>query len=238
MKRIGVIGRGRIASSVIGAIRVGADWQLAGVLTRGPTHGLEMHEERFFETQYDLIIEAAGPGAMREYAVKALTMAELWVVSGSALVDDTFRQSLENVALSTGHRLRLLSGAVAGLDGIAAHAAGGVSRLEIINQRHGLSSKAGTVFSGSLRQAAELYPNEVNAAVAAALAGPGIDATSITLIDPGPGGEHRLSLKSDGGFATLDVDILIPPLSPDKLHPVSASIIAALKDETRPIRAG
>lgn len=238
MKRIGVIGRGRIAGSVIDAIRAGIDWQLAGVLTRGPAREFEMREGRFFETQFDLIIEAAGPEALREYGVRALALAEIWTISGSALVDDAFRQTLEGAALSSGNRFRLLSGAMAGLDGVAAHGAGGASRLDIINQRHGLSNEAGLVFSGSLRRAAELYPHEVNAAVAAALAGPGIDATNITLIDPGPDGEHKLILKSDSDFATLDINIVISPLSGGKLHPVSALIIAALKDETRPIRIG
>ncbi|WP_037082700.1 aspartate dehydrogenase domain-containing protein [Neorhizobium vignae] len=238
MKRVGVIGRGRIAGPVIEAIRNNGDWQLAGVLARNPSREFELQADAFFDRDYDLIIEAAGPEALHEHAIRALAMADLWTVSGSVLADDGFRQAVERAGAQSGHRLRLLSGSMAGLDGVAAQAAGGASRLEIINQRPGLGKQAGTVFSGSLRDAAGLYPDEVNAAVAVALAGPGINATTMTLVDPGPGGEHRLMLKGDGGFATLDVDILIRPLSLGHLHPVAASIIAALKDATRPIRIG
>ena len=242
-KRIGIIGNGRIGRAVIRGVQESPDWSVGAVLTRfsagsAAASSLLTTSDEFFLGQYDLIIEAAGPSTLRAYGARCLSLAEVWTVSGSALADDDLRLNLADAAAKFGHRLRLMSGAMAGLDGVSALAAGSSMRLAIINQRPGLANEAKTVFSGSLREAAALYPDEVNAAVTAALAGPGIDRTTIILRDPGKGGEHRLILTGEGEFGTLDVNILVHPLSAGGLHPVAASILAALNNEVSPIRIG
>lgn len=241
MRRLGIVGNGRIGRAVIDGLEGSADWTVAGVLTRKPlvsTGATYTDLERFLAVPYDLVIDAAGPEALRQHGLQVLSCCDFWTISAAALVDDAFRRDLAYAAVTSRRQLRLLGGAMAGVDGIAALAAGGAVRLEIINQRPGLSGEAGEVFSGPLREAARLFPHEVNAAVAVALAGPGIDATRITLRDPGPGGEHRLGFSGDGAFGAIDLDILIRPLGSGLMHPVAASILAALRGEVQPIRVG
>lgn len=242
MKRLGIIGYGRIGRAVADGLQGNADWTVAGVLTRKPLADPPFRSFTetglFLAEPYDLVIDTAGPEALHRHGLQVLSCCDLWSISAAALVDDAFRRDLAYAAVTSRHQLRLLGGAMAGLDGIAALAASGAVRLEIVNQRPGLSGQAGEVFSGSLREAARLFPHEVNAAVAVALAGPGIDATRITLRDPGAGGEHRLGFSGDGAFGTIDVDILIRPLGNGLMHPVAASILAALKGEVQPIRVG
>ena len=67
----------------------------------------------------DLIVEAAGPAALAEHGARALAVADVWTVSGAALADPRLYEELEAAGRRSGHRLRLLSGAIAGLDGIA-----------------------------------------------------------------------------------------------------------------------
>ena len=76
--------------------------------------------DAFFDQAVDLVIEAAGPDAVRTHGVAALRRADVWSVSGTALADPTLFADLEENGAESGHRLRLVPGAIAGLDGVAA----------------------------------------------------------------------------------------------------------------------
>jgi predicted dinucleotide-utilizing enzyme len=85
---------------------------------------------------------------------------------------------------------------------------------------------------------ARAHPDRVNVAVAAALAGPGIDATRLLLRGTGPGGAHRLSLATACSFGRVRASVTLAPPRDGALHPAAASLIAALQARLRPVRAG
>jgi aspartate dehydrogenase len=91
-------------------------------------------------------------------------------------------------------------------------------------------------FEGSVREAARRFPDSVNVAAAAALAGPGLDAARIRVRHPGPVARNRLALHAEGRFGTVTAEVR-PRVAPG-VHPVAASVIAALRQASAPIWVG
>lgn len=183
-RRLGLIGCGRIGLPIIDCWNEGGlpGWTIAGVLARGlhPRGAMYSTDDAgaFFATSFDLIIEAAGPPALAAYGARGLRLADVWTVSAAALADHALLEALH------------VTGAQAGLDGVAMASADSqaVLRLDIDL----LPGPRALVFSGSVREAALRFPDSVNAAVAAALAGPGLDKAWIDVYHPGPVPQHRL----------------------------------------------
>ena len=128
------------------------------------------------------------------------------------------------------------AGAFAGLDGVsAAAAAPGTTVTGGIDLPPG-PAPAGCRFKGSVREAARHFPNAVNVAVAAALAGPGLDLAQIVVQHPGPVARHRLVLQAESAAGSLRVEV--EPELGQGVHPVACSVIAALQREMQVVWAG
>ncbi|MDB5820490.1 MAG: hypothetical protein JWQ11_4130 [Rhizobacter sp.] len=184
----------------------------------------------FFAHPLDLVIEAAGPGALALHGTRALAVADVWTISAAALVDDELSRRLQSVAEQHGHRLRILHGAIGGLDGVSAVSVDPAATLELTIELPPNGDPSGPVFNGTVRDAARRYPNHVNVAAAAALAGHGLDATRIRIDRAAPGRMQRLSLHAESRYGSL-IATTQPRVGPG-IHPVAASIIAALRRET------
>ncbi len=241
-RRFALIGQGRIGAPVVQAWRDGAlaGWTLAAVLVREAPSDAEPWVTTdigtFLASAPDLIVEAAGPAALATHAVAALAVADLWTVSAAALADADLAARIEQQALRHGHRLRVLAGAIAGLDGVAMSSVDPDVALDLEIELPPGAQPAGERFRGSVRDAAALFPNSVNVAAAAALAGPGLDATRIRVSHPGDVARNRLALTAESRFGTVHAEVL-PRVGPG-FHPVAASIVAALQQQLRPIWVG
>ena len=73
-------------------------------------------------------------------------------------------------------------------------------------------------------------------AAAAALAGPGLDAAHIRVTRPGPTPSNRLALVSEGAYGTVSAQV-VPRVAPG-VHPVAASILAALRQHRTVVWVG
>ncbi|MBB94851.1 MAG: hypothetical protein CML68_09645 [Rhodobacteraceae bacterium] len=211
---VSVIGAGRIGRHVIDHV-TDAPWLRPGrVLTRTEGPGA------FWTTPADIIIDAAGPSALRAHGAACLARADLWTVSAAALVDDGFRQDLLDVARNAGTRLRLFAPWVAG---IAEMPAGHATRLDLRISRPG----SGAEFTGPLRAAARAFPDELNFAVAAALCGPGIEATRVEMTDAAP---HRLEATLHAPEGSFRSEMTF---SGQGTHPTALALMGAL-DRVQP----
>ncbi|HVL57020.1 MAG TPA: aspartate dehydrogenase domain-containing protein, partial [Burkholderiaceae bacterium] len=186
--RFGLIGCGRIGAAVVEAWQQGLapGWQLQGVLARSPRRidGVATFTDAtaFLALDVDLIVEVAGPQALAQLGPQALLRADTWTVSATALADPAVFEALWAAGAAGGHRLRVLAGAIAGLDGVAAASVDPDARLQLSIDLPPVARPSGVapegrqvVFTGSVRQAAARFPTKVNVAAAAALAGPGLD---------------------------------------------------------------
>lgn len=238
-RRLGLIGCGRIGAAVVTAWRAGAlpGWDIAAVLVQRA--GVARAHPRctadpgaFFAAAPDLVVEVAGPKALASHGEAALRGCELWTASAAALADDALHARLRAAAAAGGHRLRLLAGAIAGLDGIAAYAACGDMALHLDIDLPPGPGPAQLRFEGTVRDAALRFPDQVNVAVTAALAGPGLDATTIAVRHPGPVPPHRLALRARGACGELVVELR--PTLHQGMHPVAANVVAALRSAGEP----
>jgi len=243
-RTVGLIGCGLIGRGVLRSLDTGdvPGWKLGAVLATSArvVDDVEVSDDpaEFFAHSFDLIIESAGPQALTAHGPDALAVAEVWTVSGTALTSDGLVRRLTSVGEASGNRLRLLPGAIAALDGVSAISVADDARVHIFVDLVPAGDVDEVVFEGSVRDGAAAFPNHVNVAVAAALAGLGLDKTALTVRQPPAGQPHTLRIETssrDGRVEATTFPIVSPP---DDIHIVTASILAALKARNETIWVG
>ena len=224
MRTVSIIGYGQIGRAVVEGIGDSEGWRLGRVLTRKPVPELACHTndpEVFFARRADLIIEAAGPGALRALGVKALAAAPLWSVGAVAMADAVFREQVEAVAQKSGYQLRLFACGMADMPLVA-------RRLRITMRGPEIDSS----WAGKLSEAVERWPDHLNTAVATALNGPGIAATELVMEGGGPETAHEINIEAEGDDVTWQRTIRFD-LKPDATHPVAQMLLTELAREGR-----
>jgi len=246
VKRVGLIGCGGIGRPVARALLAGTvgAHTLAAVLARSPRQldgfAVTADVETFLAGRYDLIVETGGPTAFRTLVPAALERCEVWAVSPIPLADRAFEQEVRRIAATTGHPLRIAPGALAAFDGIATAMAGGLERLDVfVDLGAGESSERELLFEGTARAVGQRFSEGVNVAIAAALAGPGLDATQVRVTRPAKGAIGRtmgFTVRSRAGVFELTARPRVVPA--EDIHTVAASLIAMLRREAAGILVG
>lgn len=224
--RVGVIGAGAVGGPLIEALRRGdiGGAKLSGVLTRDllakPGVGLCDLVE-----QSDLVVEAASQDAVREYGPVVVGAAcDLLVVSVGALADEQLAAELGGGP----GRLFVCSGAIGGLEILRAAAAdGALAQVRLTTRKNPRSLPAavrGTapgsdapaeVFCGTAREAARLFPDNLNVAATLALATVGLDRTVVTLVSDPAAQLTTHTIEASGGIGEYRFEIASKPL-PDR----------------------
>lgn len=199
------------------------------------------HEE--LEARADLLIECAPaellPALVRPFLSKGKSVV---VLSVSALADHL---DLVDLARNHGAQIFVPSGALLGLDGVAAAAQGHLQSVKLVTRKppagFGFANipAAQCVFAGSARAAAQKFPANMNVAVALALAGLGLDATQVEIwADPEvTRNVHSVTVQSD--CATFSCVIENVPSDNPKTSKITApSVLALLRKMRAPLRIG
>lgn len=211
---VNLIGQGAIGADVADWLHNADGFHLQEVILRGHDNWQPA----------DLCIDTAGPDALRVFGPRMLRQGPLWTVGAAALIDPLFRQEIQMAAESSGHHLRLFTPWISG-PGLAPQSQ--ATRLHITQSAPNLGPNPGLLFEGPLATAAQRFPDHLNTATAAALTGPGVEATSIRLIstmeETAP---HRISALFDMPGCQITTEV---SFGNGGLHPVAAAIIAALE---------
>lgn len=194
----------------------------------------------------DIVVEAATVEAAREIVPDALRAGKhVLMMSIGALVDEEYFQAMRSLAAAHGGRLYLPSGAMAGIDGIKAGALGGLKSVTLVTTKPPKSlgvdvDKWTVLFSGSAREAIELFPKNVNVAVCLSLAGLGADETWVQVVaDPlAIHNEHKLIVEGAFGRLRLELMNLPHPDNPKTSFLASLSAIATLRRILDPVQIG
>ncbi|MDP6707783.1 MAG: aspartate dehydrogenase [Alphaproteobacteria bacterium] len=228
--KVGLIGCGAIGGPVLAALDAGEVPGAAcvAVLVRRPRQGAEAdprlvtEADAFFAQAPELIVECAGHEALRQYGPAVATRGtDLMITSMGAFSDATLLAEMEDRARASGCKLILLSASIGALDALTAAREGGLDAVTVtVNSPPAAlaESPAGelldldalseptVVYRGPVREGARLYPKNVNASAAVALAGLGLDRTELVIrADPEPT-SHKFSVSATGAFGRFHFD--------------------------------
>lgn len=202
----------------------------------------------------DLAVEAA-PAAVLEAICRPMLEAgkKVMVLSAGALLP---RPELIELAREKGGQIVVPTGALIGLDAVAAAAEGEIRSVRMTTRKppqglagapyleaNGISveglNEAKRVFSGTAREAAAGFPANVNVAAALSLAGIGPDRTTIEIwADPGVTRNcHRIEVESDAALFSMSIEN-IPSENPRTGRITAQSALAALRKLNAPLCVG
>lgn len=255
--RIAVMGYGAIGSHLLLALRTRlppqGDFCVYGRKTGDQAPKIDA-SVRYITSEPDLLdwspqlaIECAGQAVVASLVPKLLRHGtDVIVTSVGALGDPELRHSLEQ-ATAVGHsRVLTVSGAIGGLDALAAACMSGPVSVRYrgtkpsrawlgtpAEQAFQLNSLAQptTIFQGSASDAACLYPKNANVTAAVALAGVGFNETKVELIaDPiGTSNVHELEVEGDFGRFSIRLENSALPSNPKTSFLAALSIESAVK---------
>lgn len=201
----------------------------------------------------DAVIEVAGQSALQMHLPKAIAFGvPIGIISVGAFADDQWHQSIVVSARKYGSRLHVLSGAIAGVDALSAAKHAGLD--EVIYQGRkppagwqgshaehlvNLSelTEAVTFYRGTAREAAQLFPANTNVAATLALAGIGMDQTTVELTADPNIGRNQHQVKARGAFGQLALVIEGDPLkdNPKTSQLAAMSVVRFCHDLINPI---
>jgi aspartate dehydrogenase len=211
-------------------------------------------EPEAFPVHADLAIECA-PAAAFERVCRPMLEAgkTVMVLSAGALLP---RPDLVALAKSRGGQIIVPTGALLGLDAVAAAAEGNIHSVRMTTRKppkglagapyleaNGISvdnlRAPKRVFSGSARDAAAGFPANLNVAAALSLAGIGPDRTTMEIwADPSVTRNcHTIEVDADSARLTLTIEN-IPSENPKTGRITALSVLAALRKLHAPLRVG
>ncbi len=201
----------------------------------------------------DLVVDCAGHGGLAQHGAAALSAGiDVVTISTGALADADLALRLEDAARGGGARLKLLSGAIGGVDVLKAANAGKLDSVTYIGRKppQGWKGSAAeevcnldelsepfTHFSGTARDAALRYPKNANVAATVAMAGSGLDQTGVELIaDPGAAGNIH-EVRASGEFGEMQVRISGKALAtnPRSSALAAMSVVAELRERVKAV---
>lgn len=200
----------------------------------------------------DIVVECAPAALLPAIAEPVLRAGkELIVLSVGALLD---RLELVDLARTTGGRITVPTGALLGLDAVAAAAESGIDSVKLVTRKPPLGlagaphlagrdlaglTEAVQVFAGTARGAAKGFPANLNVSVALALAGIGPDRTEVEIwADPAvTRNTHTITLRSPVADLTMTIEN-VPSENPKTGRITALSVVSLLRKRTAPLAVG
>ncbi|HOK23214.1 MAG TPA: aspartate dehydrogenase [Candidatus Hydrothermia bacterium] len=249
--RLGIIGCGAIGTFIAGKVdggdvenivlnsiydvKVEKAYMLYSSLSRKPFVASDFSE--FMKSDIDIVLEAASQEALKSYAFSIFDAEkDLVVMSAGALADDAFRESLFKYVKDKRRMLYIPSGAIAGLDALKALSNVKIKSARLVTRKppSGLGSKSPepeVLFRGSASDAAKLFPQNINVAIALGLAGDMLDKLEVVIIaDPKvKSNEHKIEVKSEAGDLRIALKNLPFPENPRTSFLAALSCLEVLR---------
>lgn len=253
--RIGLIGFGAINQDVLRSLQPLIEQLQAEVMVlrqhEAQIAGVQVctHIDELLAFQPQLIIEAASQDAVVQYLPMCLaTQATVVVSSVGAFTQPGLLETAQQLCQQHGSRIILPSGAVGGLDYIqslkdAPDLTLVYDSLKPVKAWSNELIAAGidpstitepyVMFEGNAAEAARLYPKNLNVAATLALAGPGLERTTVrVIVDPAlERNTHRIHVQSQFGKMSMEIRNFPSPTNPKSSWIVAQSIASVVKRE-------
>lgn len=262
--KLALIGSGSLGSIIAKVVSqdLSEEYEISGILSGQIENAISLAEEigskayksldEIIDDKPDFVIEAASPDVFKDIGVKLLANGiSIIPLSVGALADKEFYNRVKETALKNNSRVHIPSGAVGGFDVLRAAMAMEEAEVSITTEKSPESlngapflkgrklseEKAEEIFNGFALQAIEHFPENVNVAVATALATTGVENTKVSIKSiPGfKSNKHSIKLVGE----TINVEITIET-TPSEDNPKSStltaySVISLLRNLVAPI---
>jgi aspartate dehydrogenase len=272
MTGVGVIGTGALGHSIASRLAAGAipGVTLAAIAGRPGSYARLEVLARQWNCQAttspldmpalgaNLVVEAAGIGAARQYAAPLLTTgADVVIMSSGALATPGFVADLKRAAAAADRRVYLPSGSIAGLDGLLAAMEGGVVDVRITTRKHPAAlrdapyltgsaldldhlDEALVVFEGNAQDAIAGFPSNVNVAVTLATAVGDFERVKVRVVaDPeATYTMHRIEVTANSGTMTVELFNYPSPANPRSSSLAALSALATIRRTASKLRVG
>jgi aspartate dehydrogenase len=263
MHTIAIIGYGAIAEAVCAHLVEHDDVEIGVVITKpgGGARARRIFGETVemarnvaeVTTVVDLFVDCAGHPALRQHGPDILARGiDLVTVSSGALADRDLYADLVAAARAGGAQLRVVPGAIGGLDALAAASVGTLTEVTYRGRKPPRGwrgspaeskldldtlAKATVHFSGNARDAALEYPKNANVAASVALAGIGFEDTRVELVaDPGiERNVHEIIAEGDFGRCEFRIEGLALPGNPRSSAITAMSVVREILRHASPV---
>lgn len=262
--RLAILGSGALGSIIARAVvdELNEDYQLLGVLSKTMENAKRLAEEvkckaytnlkELLADQPDYVIEAANPTVTKEIGLNILEKGiNLIVLSAGAFADRTFYEAAKQTARKHHCRIHIASGAVGGFDVLRSTLCMEEAKVSIITEKspHSLAEApflegqklsdyvVEEVFSGTAEEAIRHFPQNINVAVATALATTGVENTHVVIrsVPDMTSNFHRIELSGPTVKINIEIDSAPSPDNPKSSSLAAWSVVALLKNLVSPI---
>jgi aspartate dehydrogenase len=263
MMKIAMVGCGAIGTSVLELLQHEADLSVAWIVLPPGEHpqvrdaaarlapGALVVTSLADVQGIDLLVECAGHGAIEQHVLPSLVRGIPCLMSSTGAISAAgMAKQLEDAAGAGKTQVLLLSGAIGGIDALAAARVGGLDSVAYTGRKppHAWKgtpaesvcnldalTQACCIFEGSAQAAARLYPKNANVAATVSLAGLGLERTRVQLFaDPGVT-ENVHEVDARGAFGSMQLTIRGRPLpaNPKTSALTVYSIVRAITNRRR-----
>lgn len=245
MKKLAIVGCGYLADIVANAVIYGLlpDYKLIGVYSRTAAKAERLankmiqHGEpciaytsldKLLAEKPDYLVETTTPTGMKEIALPTLKNGtSIITLSIGALADTAFLEEVKKTAKENGSRVYIASGATGGFDVLRTATLMGNAQARFFNEKGSnrlrgsavynptIETEKKIVFSGTAREAINVFPTGLNVSVAASLASVGPKEMQVVMqATPGfIGDTQRVEIKNDQVHAVVDVYSATPEIA-------------------------
>lgn len=263
-KKVAIIGAGIIGQKIAEELKnqLNESYQLVAIMKNSENNIVEL-KERFnvlITTEFnevmklnpDFIIEAASVNVVKKHAFEILTHGINFIpLSVGGLVDQEFYEDLQHQAKENNSILYIPSGAIGGFDFMRKltladspevtidtyKSPESLEGAKLLTEEKSISNKKEIIFEGSAKEAIKYFPQNINIAIAAALATVGPDNVKTTIhCDPEMNANlHKIRIKNKKGEA--NISFAARPSNNARTSSITAwSVISLLENIVSPVR--
>ena len=238
--RIALIGCGAIGAALLELVKDDAGLTVAAIVVPGRSADAARAVAQRFAPRaevaqavpaegIDLVVEAAGHGAIEQHILPALRRGVPCIVASvGSLSAQGMPEQLEAAAREGGTQAQLIAGAIGAIDALAAARIGGLETVRYTGRKpprawKGTPAEQGrdldalaaetVIFEGSAREAAARFPKNANVAATVSLAGLGLDQTRVRLIADPAVSENVHQVEAEGAFGRFELTMSNRPLA-------------------------